>query len=377
MGGVVSKEININQINIIDLSTKYLEKNISQNKEIENPSENNTLKNIKFLDDKIFLKKKYINSSKPDFLPEETYNNIDIDEDIEEDSFIEEDEEKNENFYEDIITKNIKLVFIDSKKPKKEQNINLSERSTLSLTNANSNSFVSTSETMDYELNFIKNGNELRESYLAKLINKKIWTPNIKEKRHNSIIIFDWDDTLLPTSFLSPGGYFNYDIKLSKDDKNKLSKIENEVLNFNAINKGDVYIITNAEKGWVELSAFKFYPKIKNILPKIKIISARDKYSEIFPGDLKKWKIEAFLNLMKYINVKLVTNIICIGDSFFEIEAGKIFASKFREAFIKTIKFKEIPKLDDLLKQLNAVNKRFDLIYSSIRNMAIKVEKKK
>ena len=98
MGGVVSKEININQINIIDLSTKYLEKNISQNKEIENPSENNTLKNIKFLDDKIFLKKKYINSSKPDFLPEETYNNIDIDEDIEEDSFIEEDEEKNENF---------------------------------------------------------------------------------------------------------------------------------------------------------------------------------------------------------------------------------------------------------------------------------------
>ena len=375
MGGVVSKEININQKNITDLNTKYSEKNISQKKEIsDNPSENNILKTITFLDDKI-LKKKSVYSSKPDFFPEETYNNIDI----EEGSFTEEDEERNENFYEDIITKNIKLVFIYSKKPKKEQNINLSERSTLSLTNVNSNSFVSISETMDYELNFIKNGNELRESYLAKLINKKVWTPNIKERRHNSIIIFDWDDTLLPTSFLSPGGYFNYDIKLSKDDKNKLSKIENEVLNLlnNAINKGDTYIITNAEKGWVELSAFKFYPKIKNILPKIKIISARDKYSEIFPGDLKKWKIEAFLNLMKYINVKLVTNIICIGDSFFEIEAGKIFASKFREAFIKTIKFKEIPKLDDLLKQLNVVNKRFDLIYSSIRNMAIKVEKKK
>ena len=379
MGGVVSKEININQKNITDLNTKYSEKNISQKKEIsENPSENNILKTITFLDDKI-LKKKSVYSSKPDFFPEETYNNIDIDEDIEEGSFAEEDEERNENFYEDIITKNIKLVFIDSKKQKKEQNINLSERSTLSLTNVNSNSFVSISETMDYELNFIKNGNELRESYLAKLINKKVWTPNIKETRHNSIIIFDWDDTLLPTSFLSPGGYFNYDIKLSKDDKNKLSKIENEVLNLlnNAINKGDTYIITNAEKGWVELSAFKFYPKIKNILPKIKIISARDKYSEIFPGDLKKWKIEAFLNLMKYINVKLVTNIISIGDSFFEIEAGKIFASKFREAFIKTIKFKEIPKLDDLLKQLNVVNKRFDHIYSSIRNMAIKVEKKK
>jgi hypothetical protein len=98
MGGVVSKEVNINQINITDLNTKHSEKNISQNREIsENPSENNILKTITFLDDKI-LKKKSVYSSKPDFFPEETYNNIDIDEDIEDDSFIEEDEEKNENF---------------------------------------------------------------------------------------------------------------------------------------------------------------------------------------------------------------------------------------------------------------------------------------
>ena len=63
MGGVVSKEININQKNITDLNIKYSEKNISQKKEIsENPSDNNILKTITFLDDKI-LKKKSVYSS--------------------------------------------------------------------------------------------------------------------------------------------------------------------------------------------------------------------------------------------------------------------------------------------------------------------------
>ena len=57
-------------------------------------------------------------------------------------------------------------------------------------------------------------------------------------------------------------------------------------------------------------------------------------------------------SLQKHINPNLVTNLLCFGDSIFEIKAGKILASKFREAFIKTIKFKEAPKLDDILKQL-------------------------
>ena len=87
--------------------------------------------------------------------------------------------------------------------------------------------------------------------------------------------------------------------------------------------------------------------------------------------------MQSFLDLQKFVNVKLVTNLICFGDSSLEIEAGRFLGSKFKEAFIKTIKFKEIPKLDDLQKQLNAVCDKFNYIYSSIRNLTIKVEKKK
>jgi FMN phosphatase YigB (HAD superfamily) len=157
-------------------------------------------------------------------------------------------------------------------------------------------------------------------------------------KKKNSIIIFDWDDTLLPTSFLTPGGVFDENIKLREIDNEKLLNLERAVLKLltEAVEKGNVYIITNAGNGWVEYSANRFYPSIMPILEKIKIISARGQYEKMFPGNSRQWKIEAFLNLLKNVNMKLVTNIICIGDSLFEMEAGRILASKFTEAFIKT-----------------------------------------
>ena len=183
----------------------------------------------------------------------------------------------------------------------------------------------------------------------------------------------------MPTSFLTPGGVFDENIKLREIDNEKLLNLERAVLKLltEAVEKGNVYIITNAGNGWVEYSANRFYPSIMPILEKIKIISARGQYEKMFPGNSRQWKIEAFLNLLKNVNMKLVTNIICIGDSLFEMEAGRILASKFTEAFIKTIKFREAPKLDELLKQLKLVCVQFGTIYASVKNLTIRVERKK
>ena len=231
----------------------------------------------------------------------------------------------------------------------------------------------------DYELNFYRNGEEIRKSYISKLICKKVWMPSQKEKTHNSLIIFDWDDTLLCTTFLTPGGVFNENMQLSEEDKRKIRTLEFSVLRLLtiAVEKGDVYIITNAGPGWVEFSAEKFYPSIKKILEKIKIISARWEYESKYPGDSRKWKIQTFLNLQKSMNVQLVTNIICLGDSFIEMEAGRILASKFSQAFIKTVKFRENPKPEELNKQLIVVANQFNDIYSTVKNLTIRVEKRK
>ena len=231
----------------------------------------------------------------------------------------------------------------------------------------------------DFVLNYYKKGEELRNRYMSQLINKGVWMPSIEKKKYNSIIIFDWDDTLLPTSFLVSKGILTPNLELTKYETRKLLELEELILQLLtlAVDKGNVYIITNADKGWVEYSSKLIYPSISNILRKIKIISAKNKYQEIYPGDSRKWKIKAFVNLTTELDVKKITNIICSGDSVFEIEAGKILASKFTQAFIKTIKFKEKPQLEEVFKQIMLVKLQFNTIHSAVKNLTIRVEKKK
>ena len=304
-------------------------------------------------------------------LEDELYDNIENDNSIEDYESEEEEKETEEEKKnkELMVSNNMKKVFIDSRS--KELTNEEKEKE-----NKNSPNIITSS---DYELGFYRNEIDTRRSYITKLLQTKVWTPNMKPKKHNCIIIFDWDDTLLPTSFLTKGGCFYEEMELSSSDEKKILELQDLVLELlnNTIEKGTVYIITNAGMDWVKYSSQRFYPKIIPILEKIKIVSARGEYEKEFPGNSRQWKIEAFLMLQNTVNLKLVTNIICLGDSLFEMEAGRILASRFTEAFIKTIKFREAPKLDELIKQLKLVNKQFNSIYSSIKNLTIRVERKK
>ena len=158
------------------------------------------------------------------------------------------EEEDNKNNKELIITNNIKKVFIESK-PLKEETIS---KLTVDIQNEELNSQTS---TFDYELNIFRDSEAVRQSYMSKLISKNIWNPSMKPKQHNSLIIFDWDDTLLPTTFLTSNGGPLEDIKLSDSDFQRMKEIENHVYLIlkESIEKGDVYIITNAGKNWVQL----------------------------------------------------------------------------------------------------------------------------
>ena len=242
----------------------------------------------------------------------------------------------------------------------------------------NFNSIIEYSKESEYELNFIRNGDEIRNSYISKLITKNILTIQ-KEKSHNSIIIFDWDDTLFPTSSLIKNGIYTDNIILTEKEKEKIANLEELVLKVLtlSIEKGDTFIITNAGKGWVEFSSMKYYPKIKKVLEKIKIRSARENYENKYPNNSQTWKMLSFLDVYKNLNCNLVTNIICLGDSFIEIQAGLKLASMFTQAFIKVVKFRECPKFDELIKQLKLIYDQFNSIYSSVKNLTIKVEKTK
>lgn len=85
---------------------------------------------------------------------------------------------------------------------------------------------------------------------------------------HNSIIIYDWEVTLLCTSFLTTNGIFDENVQFTEEENNKMQKLEKKIFSLlsKSISKGDTYIITNSQPGWVEYSAQKFYPSVSSLL---------------------------------------------------------------------------------------------------------------
>jgi len=216
----------------------------------------------------------------------------------------------------------------------------------------------------------------IRNQYYSKLILHNIW--EMEKRNHNSIFIFDWDDTILTTSYITPNGFFCNDYKMKATDYKMFEELDSNatiLLNL-AIAKGKTFIVTNAVSGWVEMSAKIFLPEVAKLLKYINIISARDSFENSFPGNCRKWKIETFLEIQKCFKAKLITNLICIGDSIIEMEAAHIISKKFISMFLKTVKFVEKPKPEEVIKELKLVIKNFDMIFTSIKSLTINVEKK-
>ena len=226
------------------------------------------------------------------------------------------------------------------------------------------------------------NAKKIRDKYYNKLITKLEWNPFKKEKIINNLFFFDWDDTLLCTSYLQPTGAL-IDMEINKRDKDIISDLDSLVskLLLKTMNIGIVFIVTNGAPGWVELSSTKYYPKTSKILQKIKVISARGLCERKYPGDIRQWKKIAFeyaLETLEDINKNIVTNILCMGDSNMEMEAAYYLKECFPNAYLKTIKFKECPTHIELEKELKIINTQFDSIIRDFnKNFGIKVIRKK
>lgn len=228
----------------------------------------------------------------------------------------------------------------------------------------------------DFSLDFVeKTDIEVRQGYINRLINMKILKLQ-PSKKHQHVIIFDWDDTLLCTSFLLKLGV----VDVSSDIMLSIRPIDDSACKLlaKAVSYGEVFIVTNYEEGWVQYSAKFFMPKTLEIITQkgIQVISARTKFQRTFPTDNSRWKLEAFLELKKKYDTNIATNILCLGDSNIEIEAAHILAKQFNQAMIKTVKFKETPQPEELLKQIDLVFEKFDTIFTKLKNLTVKLEKR-
>lgn len=189
-----------------------------------------------------------------------------------------------------------------------------------------------------------------------------------------TLIIFDWDDTLLCTSWLSR--HMNQNSAGDLDQHlRKIAQRLKSMLEM-ALRMGHTYIITNSATGWVEYSAAVWVPELLPILRQVQIVSARDNYQHLFPNDASQWKFQAFLEVRRHLISLPIDNLVVLGDADFEMEAAQAMRSEFPSAHIKTVKFQPQPTAKQHLRQVEVVAEKFERIVRKPRSMKVYLEKK-
>jgi len=216
---------------------------------------------------------------------------------------------------------------------------------------------------------------DIRQKYLRKLAYSKVWVPQARRvPKHQTVTIFDWDDTLLCTSWLRRAG----DVEDGTPEADHIRAIAGQAkcLLETAAAAGHTYIITNAMSGWVEYSAARWAPELLSSLRKVKVISARDRYEAAFPDDVGQWKIEAFLEVQWRLGYTPITNLVALGDAYYEMEAARIMGEQFEEGLVKTVKLRPEPCPKELLQQLELISKNLPRILQSAKSLKMNFEAK-
>mmetsp|Transcript_59965 Transcript_59965/g.111194 ORF Transcript_59965/g.111194 Transcript_59965/m.111194 type:complete len:316 (-) Transcript_59965:105-1052(-) len=142
------------------------------------------------------------------------------------------------------------------------------------------------------------------------------------------LIIFDWDDSLCPTTAC---GDLNRDI--DSEDAWLLDNLGKEAAAclekaMQVANK--VVIVTNAGEGWVEASSKRWLPRLVPLLEQVEVISAKAAWQPKGVTSPTGWKARAFESLAFMEEeedgseaplVELWKDIIVIGDAAYEHDA--------------------------------------------------------
>jgi len=175
-----------------------------------------------------------------------------------------------------------------------------------------------------------------------------------------TVTIFDWDDTLLCTTFLESLGQGKYP-EVPDTARDTLQRIEYEAykLLLQAISFGHVYIVTNADAVWIYNSAEKYLPGLVPLFNLVTIISARDLHEENYPGDPGRWKLLTFFSLTYHRDLSLIDKLVVIGDGIYEIAAANAVGDSFSNLHLKTVKLKDDPTAGQVLWQLTELSNAF------------------
>lgn len=164
-----------------------------------------------------------------------------------------------------------------------------------------------------------------------------------RDAKKETVIFFDWDDTLLPTTWLErqslmPGG------GMTRQATTQLRTLETSVI-FTlqmAMELGTVMLVTNAAPGWIEASSTEFMPTLATKIRTLPI------FAKPFNANLN-FKIDVFKR-----EARGFRRVVSLGDGPVE----RVACLKCDGATKASIKFREQPSLPQLALQQELVQAR-------------------
>jgi len=180
----------------------------------------------------------------------------------------------------------------------------------------------------------------------------------------HTLILLDWDDTIFPSTWAVANGLRMQNGLMTELPPDIRATLESCAASAHeallaALAVGTVVVVTNAQKGWVELSAKHFMPTVAELMARhgVRVVSARSEYESKAasgaPVDPIVWKEQAFHNeLQNFAAERGLLNAVSIGDSTCERDALLSKASACRHARIKSIKLPDKPSAAELATTL-------------------------
>ena len=187
--------------------------------------------------------------------------------------------------------------------------------------------------------------------------------------KNYDVFVFGWDDTLL-----------SKECTLAKSENPTLNpekitatqRLETQVFQLlsKALEKGKVYIVTNSLDPWVQTSASLCFPKVAEILPKIKVISARSLFESRIADAPVAWKFYAFEEIVfenQQQNLDFISTdepptitYFVFDDTWIAREAIRSSTRSYSTARRKSFKLLDSHSVELLELQLTVLNSQFD-----------------
>lgn len=184
-----------------------------------------------------------------------------------------------------------------------------------------------------------------------------------RQVKESNIIILDWDDTLMCTSFLlAKNKNFN---EAEKEEVKKLGVKVKELLSL-CKTFGHVLVITNSTRAWVFSTAEKYLKIEGEFFRDIYVFSTREKFAGRYPIHL--WKSKAYCEIDQQI--KKSKSVLCIGDNVNDVEEGKKLKKKFPSLSVATVKFMSTPQSPaTIINEIDQLINNVDKLICSNYNM--------